>query len=224
MKDSPSPEEKLLKLIRGEKKQKVTSVAISQEAVVDKKIISQVPQVKPQVKSKVPTLAQVKFTPHQFGAGFTPQGINKLMIVIIVASIIFLIAAFMYPIFGLSKVKLPAVTKEEGSLATQEAEADVKPLESYLEGLKSKQIFSAASTQEASTTPTSASNTMDLIKDISLVGIITSDPPQAVIEDKKTQKTYYLSNGQSIGDLKVEDIKEGKVILNYLGTNYELYM
>ncbi|KPK98759.1 MAG: hypothetical protein AMJ95_02625 [Omnitrophica WOR_2 bacterium SM23_72] len=212
MKDSLSPEEKLLKLIRGEKKSKKAVGIIRQGSAMPEKVI-------PAVKGDVSI-----FSSQQ--ASMQPKGfpLRTSIIAFLILSVLFMLSAFLYPIFNLSKVKLPEVTKEQVKTSSTSS-LNVKPLESYLEGVQQRQIFRAATVSDVLPISSAAvTNTLDLFKDMTLVGIISSDPPQAVIEDKKTQKTYYLTRGQAIGDLKVDDIQEGKVIVDYLGTKYELYL
>ncbi|MFH0827369.1 MAG: hypothetical protein V1923_05780 [Candidatus Omnitrophota bacterium] len=207
MKDSLSPEEKLLKLIRGEKKPKKAQTLAAQEASLPKKTIPEL-TISSQQKS-----AQPKSFP-----------LRTFMTSFLIVSVFFLLSAFLYPVLDLSRVKLPEVTKGEARTPSTSG-PDVKPLESYLEGVQQRQIFRAATVSDVVPVSSAAvTNTLDLFKDMTLVGVISSDPPQAVIEDKKTQRTYYLTRGQAIGDLKIDDIQEGKVILDYLGTKYELYM
>ncbi|MEW5822015.1 MAG: hypothetical protein AB1782_17610 [Cyanobacteriota bacterium] len=64
----------------------------------------------------------------------------------------------------------------------------------------------------------------DILKDINLLGIVSGEKPQAIIEDKKTQKTYFLNKGDSFGQVKVLEIKEGKVLLDYRGKNFDLFL
>ncbi len=209
MKDNLSPEEKLLKLIREEKKpKKATVVAVAHEAAVLKKAA-----VELAVETRQAGLPLRNFHSPWFLMGF------------LVVSLFFSLSAFIYPMLDLSKVRLPEVTKEKGTAGPLASGPEVKPLESYLEGLTQRQIFRAVSVSDVVPVSTAAvTNTLDLFKDMTLIGIISSNPPQAVIEDKKTQKTYYLSVGQAIGDLTVDHIQEGKVILDYLGTKYEMYL
>ncbi len=89
--------------------------------------------------------------------------------------------------------------------------------------MANRQIFVSPAEQKTEKLMISGVN-IDLIKDMSLVGIIAGENPQAIIEDKKTQKTFYLSRGQFMGEFQVKEIKEGKVILDYKGQSYELYM
>jgi hypothetical protein len=188
MKDSSSPEDKLLKLIRNPKKP-ADSGALKADS------------------------AKVKSGPF--------FNLRRVFFWLFIASGIYLIANLIYPWVGLKNIRLP---KPSDKLPQESpgAKSAARPLEEYLESVKGRQIFSqAAAMQDDSLI--NAANT-DLMKDISLVGIISGENPQAVIEDKKAQKTYYVTKGKFIGEMQVEDIQEGKIIINYGGQKYELYM
>lgn len=47
-----------------------------------------------------------------------------------------------------------------------------------------------------------------------LVGILSGDKPQAIIEDVQTQRTIYASQGQRIEGILVESVTSGKVVLS----------
>ncbi|MBI4972424.1 MAG: hypothetical protein HZC16_01225 [Candidatus Omnitrophica bacterium] len=150
---------------------------------------------------------------------------QKLLLGLLAISFIWLITVFLYPWVGLKKIKLPVV-KEGGALEVKlEPGAERKSSEFYLPGLPKREIFASSltPTMRPEEIPPLAQN-LDLIKNINLVGIISGENPQAVIEDKNTQKTFYLSKGQFMGEFQVKEIKEGKVILDYKGQSYELYM
>jgi len=57
---------------------------------------------------------------------------------------------------------------------------------------------------------------------LSLVGIVTGDSPQAVIEDSKKNKTHYVHAGETIGEIGIQSVGQGKVILSYEGETYAL--
>jgi hypothetical protein len=59
---------------------------------------------------------------------------------------------------------------------------------------------------------------------LSLLGVISGATPQAIIEDKKTLKTYFLNKGESFEDIEVGDILDNKVILIYKGKQFELVL
>jgi type II secretory pathway component PulC len=99
---------------------------------------------------------------------------------------------------------------------------DVKPVRYYLDGMSGRQVFKV-STGGAGESPVGIAGS-DSIRDFSLVGIISGERPQAIIQDNKTQKTYYLNKGQTIAEYMVEDILPDKVILNTGGQRYELFL
>ena len=57
---------------------------------------------------------------------------------------------------------------------------------------------------------------------IKLVGIIWTDNPQAMLEDAKEQKTYLVSAGDNIGDLKIKKILSDKIIVSKGGQEWAL--
>ncbi|MFH1355013.1 MAG: type II secretion system protein N [Candidatus Omnitrophota bacterium] len=196
MKDNISPEERLLRLIRGTKKE--TS---------DKKVTA-VRSVKP-----------AYFTGFLSFAYFT-----KTIKVFFVVSLIYLIFTFLYPLFILKDAQLPKITLQEVALDEQiEPVKDRKPVEFYLQDIKGRQIFDTPLVQK-DTAKEEVSVSLDFIKELKLLGIISGDDPQAIIQDKKTEQTYYLSRGQSVGEIKVEEIQDGRVVLNYKGKKFELYL
>jgi hypothetical protein len=205
MMDNISPEERLLRLIRGKKKEGTP---------LEKKPASVPLDLKPSVKHSIYPIVQ-----KYLAFFYEPR---KIVMITLGASLIYLAASFIYPLLGLGKIKLPQVTPEKIIESKIEPTQEIKPYEFYLEAAKGRQIFGSVSGQGAEQ-PASSINA-DLIKDINLVGIISGENPQAVIEDKKAQKTYYVTKGQFIGEFQVDDIQEGKIILNYNGQKYELYM
>jgi len=208
MKDNPLPEERLLKLIRQEKKSNGNSAA--QEAP---RVKNAHDRPKPEIKNEAYSWVSRFLTMRQLQRG---------MVVAAVASFIYLIVSFVYPWVGLKEIRLPAIPQEERQASAAQIISEPKPYEFYQKELKRKQIFKTQYTQEekSAVIPTD----IELTKEINLVGIISGDNPQAIIEDRRTQKTYYVAKGQFIGDYRVEDIREGKIILEFQGKRYELNM
>ncbi len=195
-----SPEEKLLRLIRGKKKEE--------------------PVMPPVAAAPLPVKQATEKSLLSMRRIFSAQ---KIIWAIFILSLAYLLISLAYPLFGLKNIKLPEVAKTGVIQVKTEEPAEKKPYDFYLEGTKNRRIFGVSGSQLAETgVPTLAA--ADMVKDLSLIGIISGSTPQAVIEDKKNQKTYYLTKGQFIGESQVEDIQEGKIILNHNGQRYELYM
>jgi len=62
----------------------------------------------------------------------------------------------------------------------------------------------------------------DIRANLNLLGIVTGDNNQAIIEDKNLKKTFFLYKGDNLGELKVYEIKNNAVILDYKGEKIEL--
>jgi hypothetical protein len=99
----------------------------------------------------------------------------------------------------------------------------------YLERAQQRDIFKMgipevmveeAEIEEPVAAPTSQA--IDAISALRLVGISWSAEPDAMIEDTRTMRTYFVHKGQTIGDIIVEAIFKDKVVLSYKGEEVEL--
>ena len=70
--------------------------------------------------------------------------------------------------------------------------------------------------------PKNIAHAQDIKANLNLLGIVTGENNQAIIEDKNLNKTFFLYKGDSLGELKVYDIKNNAVILDYKGEKIEL--
>ena len=206
MKENISPEERLLRLIKGQRKPDA-NIAVEKKST----IIAE--PLKPAIKhSTYPLIKRY----------FSTLYLKRIILAAFILANIYLAISLAWPWLGLTKINLPLVVDEKVIEPKIEPKQDKKPFEFYLEGIKNRRVFVSESGQEAGKPIISAD--LDLMKDINLVGIISGENPQAVIEDKKTRKTYYVNKGQFINELLVEDIQEGKIIINYKGQRFELYL
>jgi hypothetical protein len=205
MRDNLSPEEKLLRLIRGE-----------DNLLPAKEVASGVPAQAS--KSQAITFKRLSSL-----KGLRNLGIKEIIALTFFAVLIYLLFTFIYPLFYLQQIRLPQVSVAESSLLPQRAEAfNREPLEYYLAAIAGQHIFSAQSEETQDSAP--AALEAEVIKDIALVGIISGVNPQAIVENKKLGKTYYLKRGQAVGELEIEDIQEGKIIVKHKGQKFELYL
>jgi len=204
MKNGISAEEKLLKLIRKGKKHEPAAQAEHKP-------------VKARITHKIKHSSLSLVRKHlSFESG------RRFASMVFVISCIYLIVAFVYPFFGLKRIKLVKSAQYDLSDLTLEAKESARPYDFYAQGAGGRQIFSGNTTSEAQMAP--AIVNADLTKDIILVGVIADKNPQVILEDKKTQKTYYLTKGQYLGQLQIEDIQQGKVTLSSNGQRFELFL
>lgn len=204
MKENSLPEEKLLRLIRGKKKPEVAVAGMAGKTAFKNNF---------KLSFAIPEPVRNLVTPR------------RIIFVLLVFACLYLAYTFVSPALESKNINLPKARDSESlAISDKETKGETKPFESYLEGIKGKQIFSTVTTSTPDTTLQQAAVNAEKIKDITLMGVISGDNPQAIIEDKKLQKTFYLNPGQFIGDFKVEEIQEGKVVLSYNGQKYELYL
>ena len=96
-----------------------------------------------------------------------------------------------------------------------------------LASVVSRPIFDAAGAPGASRPADSAHAPSDTIKALAgrltLIGIVAGDPAQAIIEDAQTKKTFFVSIGQSVIEgLMVENVQGNRVVLTLNGEKLEL--
>lgn len=203
MDDNILPEEKLLRLIRGNKNSDLNANKADKGPVVDLK-------------------SAPKYSgPYSFLSLAPFFNFRIILWALFAAACIYSIIAFIYSWIGVRGTKFSQVTSGKINESKNYSAGDVLPFEFYLEGIGTRRIFTSSVKQETYKEPLKGAS-QDLLKDITLLGIVSGENPQAIIEDKKTQKTWYLNKGQFIGELKVIDITEGKIVLDFNGQVFEL--
>lgn len=98
----------------------------------------------------------------------------------------------------------------------------------YLEQIRQRDIFRMGPEKgegDAPEPPEPAGPSGEIIEatgHLKLVGISWSGDPDAMVEDTKALKTFFVKRGQMIGDVRVQAIFKDKVILQYRGEEVEL--
>lgn len=124
-----------------------------------------------------------------------------------------------------SQTSLEVYTKDQQIKDPLEGKkkAQVKPFSYYANIISSNSIF-RMTREEAGADKGAAMQTApsEILANYSLTGIISGDNPQAVIEDRKSGRTYFLNRGQFLGNFKIDGIMKDKVILELKGQKFEL--
>lgn len=92
-------------------------------------------------------------------------------------------------------------------------------IEEALAQVKKRNVFTLLPSKEQAQASVDIGLTLGNLK---LVGILWSDNPQAMIENSKEQKTYFVSKGDKIGDIEVRSILRDKVIVGKGAEEWEL--
>lgn len=161
---------------------------------------------------------------------FSLGGFNVLFQLCIVGLVIYL---------GMSiRVEFSRLLKHDWKEQTGKApliSADVKAVASllqpesyYLNKVKARNLFGfanepeeekAAFKEKLKQEPTELEK---MVKSFKLVGISWSNDPDAIIEDEKAKKTYFIKTGHKINEISVQAIYRDKVILHYRSQEVEL--
>lgn len=219
-----SPEERLLRLIRSRAPKQAPASAGAYKPREE-------PANRHLVSSKVSTALPRKEPPRQtpsfdIKSVFRWENLNLVLIILLIGLLLYFIPLF------LKNSKSPVKNLEE-KLKNQEKasvekadEPNRPPFDYFSEQAGARNIFSPVLKEEpqAQTPQEEGLKLEDLKGQLNLLGVVSGDTPQAIIEDKRTQKTYFLNKGSTFDDIEVGDILENKVILIYKGKQFELVL
>ncbi len=227
MKKDVSPEEKLLNVIRAKKSESDNLSPTEKHDPYFGRFEN------PQASSNTASVFQKKLSNVERK---WLSKISELKYLNIVLAIV-LLSIGGYVIYELSSPEeTPLFTKDlelvsvnEGSIPKTEQtnQGDEKPFSYYSDNLDAKDLFRAGSGQSEEVEKPKIDEekiAKEIISNLSLMGIVKGDNPQAIIEDKKGQKSYFLNKGDAIGEATISDIFENKVIIDINGKQYELVL
>ena len=104
-----------------------------------------------------------------------------------------------------------------------EPPSNIKDYSYYSNEISGKQIFGqAASVGESSSAVAAVLD--DTADNFVLAGIVAGKSPQAIIQNKKNEKVYYLNKGDSLDGYIVEEISKNGVVLNNGGKKTTLFL
>lgn len=142
---------------------------------------------------------------------------NKVLAVIAVLVLIYLSVDFVFRRLEINQIikKISAAKKwsfKEGP------PAEIRPFLYYLEMVQRRDIFTPVVLKGSGPTDSEVKKMLEaLTADLKLVGIAWGEIPEAIIEDKKANKTYFLKTGDMLNSLKVDAISKDKVTFDANG-------
>lgn len=141
------------------------------------------------------------------------------------------LAVFILVKYGTAKpqeIKIASVVPEAAeplpaAAAGEEAsDLTVRPFAPYQQAMEGRDIFQAPWEKPLKEMPAAGDAAAEWSKQLKLVGILLDEEPKAIVEDLRTQQTFFLSPGEQIGNAVVEEIREDKVILRFAQEKVEL--
>ncbi|MBI3083601.1 MAG: hypothetical protein HYY90_04480 [Candidatus Omnitrophica bacterium] len=196
------PEEKLLRLIRGQQER---------------------PQASPQASGgpHAATVAMSDLSPRTQGIRWVKPVVGGLVLVLAV-EVAWLILEAAHP---LPSVDMPVIAKPSAESPAPPAGPSPEEIPS-LATSASRSLFTASADVSASSPtprPRQGAASKLLASRLSLMGIVPGDPAQAIIEDSETKKTYFVTTGQAVVEGAVlEQVLDHHVILDLEGEKIDL--
>lgn len=159
-------------------------------------------------------------------ASFGLAEANKVLVVAVALLLVYVVFDAVASARNLQRPPNFVPPKDLRSTAKVDA---VQPLEEtsyYLQKISSRDIFKEGRKEEVvvETAPAKpVEEAAEAVQNLALVGISWSSNPDAIIEDKSSQRTYFVKRGQMAGEaVKVEAIFKDHVVVTFEDKEYEL--
>jgi len=208
-KDSP-PEEKLLNLIKKRKRDKAAQKKDYFQAAL--------PKAAEKAERAKKGISGARLS--DIAGTFTLENIRRLNIMLfgaLVLILLYFIAEFLF----IPNAEIPAVEEVASRSAAAAAEAIKQKPYSYYSKDFNKDMFKPL-VQEKRTELQPKVLLEDILNNLSLLGIVSGEQPQAIIEDKKLHKTFFLKEGQSASGILLKKIDDGTATVVYKGEEITL--
>lgn len=204
-----SPEERLLRLIRSKAAKQIS--VDSQKDTVSKDI-----PIKREISSTSRPTKILKL-----------ENLNLVLILLLAGLLIYFVPLLFKKQKSVLEELGGKIKSQEKEIPQKEEEPKKAPFNYFAEQVGSRNIFSPVVKEEtqAQTPIIEEGPKLEEVKSqLNLLGVVWGANPQAIIEDKKAQKTHFLNKGEQFEGIEVKDILENKVILIYKGQEFELVL
>jgi len=155
---------------------------------------------------------------------FNPKNMNIFLGLATVIMAVYFITNLLVSLVNLKKnLNLEfKIAKSQHSIDSKVV-SSLKAVSYYLEKIRARDIFKMGSKKkEEEEIKAPSSKIIGATQNLKLVGISWSNDPDAMIEDTKALKTFFVKRGQTIGEVKVQAIFKDRVVLSYEGEELEL--
>lgn len=220
-----SPEEKLLSIIKGKRNKTADALAPKAEEKGSDTATAALQASK--IDDYIAALLKNNFLKNNIFDPGALKVFNKYMIIILIITTLYFFIDLL--LVNPSHKAADTISRVSASRMLTPLAREALPIETrnyshYSNKITGKNTFSSASYGQSESQESGAASGEPADGNLGLVGIVPGENPQAIIEDKKNQKTYYLSKGQSANDITVQEIKEDKTILEYKGKRVTLFL
>lgn len=212
------PEEKLLNLIRRSGRKESEQKASTQNVVSQDNKKSK-PLAKPKTHERQIIKKTIKPFPGLKSLNFVI--VNRLILALTLVVFVVLII----DLFSHSSIPPKSQSLEPSPNINSLGEQKIKPYSYYEEKIAKRQLFSAPPMESIAKKVAPAGPTFkELVKGLKLLGIVSGDRLQVIIEDTKLNKTYFLYTGDYLGEIEVEEVNSERVVLEFQGERISLFL
>jgi hypothetical protein len=215
MKRDFSPEEKLLRLIKGAGKKDAAKDRTEEGGAASR-------AAAPSLNNNRWPGQPPKPAQQAFLSNINTRSVNPALIFILTGLLLYFVFDAVSNPYARRAPSDVLNIKDEPSAAKGAAAPVIEPYSYYSSQVEKRSIFSP---QEGETSAAAAGPTAEEISsNLSLIGIIAGDKPQAIIEDKKAGKSYFVYKAGTVGGARIIDILEDRVVMECQGKQFELML
>ena len=155
--------------------------------------------------------------------------LNRLFILLIVAISVYIIGHYL-----MRKEESVPLANGEKKLRSGDIEertsrvvalSELKPFDMYQGKIMTRDIFLSPWEKQRTNDAFGANNPASpsaLSQQLKIVGIVLDQDPKAILEDIKSQQTFFVSEGEEVMGATLKQIQEDKLIFIYNGQRVEL--
>ncbi|MBU4375972.1 MAG: hypothetical protein KKD29_00675 [Candidatus Omnitrophica bacterium] len=218
MKKDFSPEEKLLRLIKGSARKDAEREKMDIRSAMAYNGTAATSSYKGNGRSAQKSASMALAFDIK---AISTKNVNPVLVIILIGLLIYFLVDMIYNPYRGKEDKVESAVARE-TLEVKEKADSSQPYSYYTPGIDDRNIFMP---QESDTPAMPAGPSVEEIgANLSLIGIIAGDKPQAIIEDKKAGKSYFLYKGGSAGQAKIVEIMEDRVLMEYRDETFELVL
>ncbi|MBI2981972.1 MAG: hypothetical protein HYY44_06760 [Deltaproteobacteria bacterium] len=162
---------------------------------------------------------------RRFYLSFDLSSVNRVLILLIVVGFIGIAANFLFfkPDIQLIYNRVAQASTAPSRPATV---APQRPVDEYLNTINLRDLFQPALVSAAGLaagTPVLAKSSIEeALGNLELVGIAWGAYPEAMLKDKKGGRTHFVKEGDTLGKVKVKEIQQDRVVVEFGGQTKEL--
>ncbi|MDD5130335.1 MAG: hypothetical protein PHS66_04735 [Candidatus Omnitrophica bacterium] len=153
------------------------------------------------------------------------KAVNRILGLLVALLLTYFSANFIVSLFNINKT--PSLESNNTLAAKMETSFPEpvglkKAASYYLEKVRERDIFTMGAKKAAAASTAPSSKNLELAASLKLVGISWSNDPDAMVEDTKALKTFFVKRGDMVGDARVQAIFKDKIILSLDNEEFEL--